>query len=127
MKPRHAIASLLAFVLANMCSAVHAQSNQPEKLPAAAGRQVIGTWKLQDGTCTRSIEQIVDRFFIVARCRHPADIDGSIGIPLSRLSERAFRNRSGVRYEIQEDGTLHVIANDIVYDRGTPQKDLWPQ
>jgi hypothetical protein len=120
------VASLLLGTVA-FSLAFATTSNQPEALPRDAERKVVGIWKLRDPSCTRAIEQIFDRFFIVARCREPADIDGSIGIPLSRVSHNSFQNLSGVTYEIQKDGHLLVKVGDEVFDRGAPHKNLWPE
>jgi hypothetical protein len=107
--------------------ALAAPPNKPEALPKDAQRQTLGIWKLKDSKCTRAIEQIASRFFIVARCLQPADIDGSIGIPLTRASETSYKNLSGVTYEIDGEGHLLVKVGNEVFDRGLPQKNLWPE
>lgn len=102
-------------------------SNQPEALPKDAPRQIFGIWKLRSPDCTRAIEQIGDRFFIVARCLDSARIDGSIGIPLTRITATSYRNLSGVTYEIDAEGHLLVKVDEDVFDRGVPLKNLWPE
>jgi hypothetical protein len=119
---------LLALVVSAHGSASFAAGpNQPVALPKEAKREVIGTWRLRDSKCTRSIEQVAEQFYIVARCRQPADIDGSVGVPLTRISDKLYRNLSGVHYEIQGDGHLLVKVKDEVFDRGVPQSELWPE
>jgi len=108
-------------------TALAASSNRPEPLPKDAQRQVLGIWKLDNPSCTRALEQISNRFFIVARCRQPADIDGSTGIPLTRVSETSYKNFSGVVYEIDGEGHLLVKVGNEVFERGVPQKSLWPE
>lgn len=102
-------------------------ANQPEALPKDAHRQILGIWKLRSPDCTRAIEQIGNLFFIVARCLDSARIDGSIGIPLSRITATSYRNLSGVTYEIDAEGHLLVKVGEDVFDRGVPMKNLWPE
>ena len=120
-------ASLVAFLTLPLASSLSFASgpNHPEALPRDAQRDVIGIWRLRDSRCTRSIEQIADRFFMVSRCPHLPDVDGSVGFPLTRLTDQRYRNRSGVDYEIQADRHLLVMVNGEVFDRGVPQQDLW--
>jgi hypothetical protein len=97
---------------------------KPETFPKDAQRQVVGIWKLNDSGCTRAIEQIASRFFMVARCPRSAERDGSIGIPLTRVSENSYENPSGLIYEIDEEGYLLIRDGGGVFERSLPQRSL---
>lgn len=116
---------LAAFLLSAWlaASAARAAGNDPEKIPPDAPRHVVGVWRLKTSPCTRSIEQVAGRHFIVARCPQLEGVDGSVGIPLTQESAQAYRNRSGVVYEVQADGRLLVKIGSEVFDEGLPHRD----
>jgi hypothetical protein len=125
---RQKLAATIIGLLAT-CSGVVAQPYSPVPLPPESDRVVIGTWRLvePDIKCTRSIEQVAERFYMVARCVDIAGVNGTRGLPLTRTTERVYRNQAGSTYEIQEDGMLFMIAGGHIDMRGRPQKELWPK
>jgi len=105
-------------------NALAAPPNKPEVLDKNVQRQIIGIWRLNDSGCTRAIEQIASRFFIVARCPQSIDMDSYIGIPLTRISETSYKNPSGLIYEIDEAGYLLIKDGSEIFERCLPQKNL---
>lgn len=100
-----------------------------EKLPPQIERTVLGTWRMvePDIRCTRSIERVKERYFLVARCPEIPGANGESGLPLAKVSDRIYRNKAGSIYEIQPDGALNMITNGHIDMRTRPQKELWPE
>ena len=128
MKNRFAVA--ICFSLALVNSAMSAQiivgNLGLEKLPPTDSRKVVGTWKLKEMTCTRSIEQAHSRYFMVARCQGVNSDDK--GILLAKLGDKLYQSQAnGWSYEIAESGLLQVRnRSGYVVLNGEPHSSLWP-
>ena len=106
----------------------------PVKLPAFERRRVLGIWRMPPPIpCTRTIEQVEDKFFMVARCISPEEkekklppgIDGSVGLPLARISETEYES-TNTRYRILQSGRLVAYQEAEVIFECEPQSDIWP-
>lgn len=118
------------FSLALMNSATPAQiivgNLGLEKLPPTDSRKVVGTWKLKEMTCTRSIEEAHSRYFMVARCQGVNADDK--GILLAKLGDNLYQSLSnGWSYVIADTGFLQVRnRSGAVILNGEPHSRLWP-
>lgn len=97
-----------------------------EKLPPSDSRKVVGTWKLKEMTCTRSIESANNRYFMVARCGGGGSDDK--GILLNKRGDKLYHSEAnGWSYEIAETGLLQIRnRSGAVVLNGEPQSQLWP-
>jgi hypothetical protein len=122
-----ALVVLHALFTANAAAVAQPYSQEP--LPPESQRVIVGTWRLiePDVKCTRSIERVDERYYMVARCSDMPGVNGSRGFPLTRVSERVYRNQVGATFEIQTDGMLFMVVSGNIDMRGRPQKELWPQ
>lgn len=128
MKSKLAVAILFFLVLVN--SAASAQiivgNLGLEKLPPTDSRKVVGTWKLKEMSCTRSIEQAQSHYFMVARCGGGHADDK--GILLAKVGDNLYQSQAnGWSYEIADTGLLQVRnRSGAVILNGEPQVRLWP-
>jgi len=128
MKSIFSIAIFFSLVLMN--SATPAQiivgNLGLEKLPPMDSRKVVGTWKLKEMTCTRSIEEARSRYFMVARCQGVNSDDK--GILLAKLGDNLYQSQAnGWSYEIADTGFLQVRnRSGAVILNGEPHPRLWP-
>ena len=97
-----------------------------EKLPPSESRKVVGTWKLKEMTCTRSIEHANNRYFMVARCGGGGSDDK--GIVLAKQGDNLYHSEAnGWSYEIAETGGLQIRnRSGAVVLNGEPHAQLWP-
>ncbi len=96
-----------------------------EKIPASENRRIVGTWLLRTLDCTRSIEAVNDRFFMVSRCRGKAQ-DGS-GLPIRRVQADLYEGQTtNWTYQIAENGSLVMRNRRGMEYIGEPHADLWP-
>ncbi|OGA00489.1 MAG: hypothetical protein A2Z44_07205 [Betaproteobacteria bacterium RBG_19FT_COMBO_58_11] len=128
MKNRLAAAIFLSLILVNGATSAQIIVGNLglEKLPPTDSRKVVGTWKLKEMTCTRSIEQAHSRYFMVARCDGGHSDDK--GILLAKLSDNLYQSQAnGWSYEIAETGILQVRnRSGAVILNGEPHPRLWP-
>lgn len=96
-----------------------------EKIPASENRRIVGTWLLKTLDCTRSIEAVEDRFFMVSRCRGKAE-DGS-GLPIRKVQANLYEGQTtNWSYHIAEDGSLTMRNRRGLEYFGEPHAELWP-
>lgn len=128
MKNRLAAAIFLSLILVNGATSAQIIVGNLglEKLPPADSRKVVGTWKLKEMACTRSIEQAHSRYFMVARCDGGHSDDK--GILLAKLCDNLYQSQAnGWSYEIEDNGGLQVRnRSGAVILNGEPHPRLWP-
>lgn len=96
-----------------------------EKIPTGEQRRVVGTWLMKTLACTRSIEEIGDRYFMVSRCKDKRE-DGN-GLPLRKMHAALYEGKTTTwSYEIAENGTLIMRNSRGAELIGEPQAGLWP-
>jgi hypothetical protein len=96
-----------------------------EKIPADQDRRVVGTWLLKKLACTRSIEAVGDRYFMVSRCKGKK-ADGT-GLPIRKMSAALYEGQTtSWSYEIAANGSLIMRSRRGVELIGEPHAGLWP-
>ena len=96
-----------------------------EKIPVGQDRRVVGTWLLKTMACTRSIEEVGDRYFMVSRCKGKK-ADGT-GLPIRKMSASLYEGQTtNWSYEIAENGSLIMRNRKGVELIGEPHADPWP-
>jgi len=96
-----------------------------EKIPTGESRRVLGTWFLQKLGCTRSIEEVGERYFMVSRC--PGKAEDGDGLPLRKLSDVWYEGKTtGWTYRILDSGALLMRSARGSEWHGEPHHSLWP-
>ena len=96
-----------------------------EKIPTGQERHRVGTWLVKSLGCTRSIEEVGERFFMVSRCKGKK-ADGT-GLPLRKMSAVLYEGETTTwSYEITENGSLLMRSRRGIELFGEPHADLWP-
>ena len=96
-----------------------------EKIPADQDRRVVGTWLLKKLACTRSIEAVGDRYFMVSRCKGKK-ADGT-GLPIRKMSAALYEGQTtSWSYEITANGSLIMRSRKGTELIGEPHSDLRP-
>ena len=84
-----------------------------EKIPVSENRRVVGTWLLTVMACTRSIEEVDDRYFMVSRCKGKK-ADGT-GLPLRKMHANLYEGQTtSWSYEIAENGSLIMRSRRVL-------------
>ncbi|MFT3963726.1 hypothetical protein [Propionivibrio sp.] len=100
-----------------------------EKLPPVENRKIVGTWFSKDIGCTRSFEQVSQKYFEVMRCKD--DSGGADGSPLSKINSNTFRplppRRTGDHYVIKNNGDLEARDNEGLIETLPKSADLRPR
>ena len=96
-----------------------------EKIPVGQDRRVVGTWWVKALACTRSIEAVGERYFMVSRCKGKK-ADGT-GLPIRKMSASLYEGQTtNWSYEIADNGSLIMRNRKGVELIGEPHADLWP-
>ncbi len=96
-----------------------------EKIPAGESRRVLGTWLMKTLGCTRSIEEVGQRYFMVSRCKDKRE--GGDGLPLRKVSAVLYEGlTTGWSYTINENGVLIMRSRRGSEYVGEPHGALWP-
>ena len=96
-----------------------------EKIPTGEQRRVVGTWLLKTLACTRTIEEVGERYFMVSRCTGKRE-DGT-GLPLRKMNSALYEGQTTAwSYKIAENGSLVMRNRRGTELIGEPQADLWP-
>ena len=96
-----------------------------EKIPVGQDRRVVGSWWVKALSCTRSVEEVGDRYFMVSRCKGKK-ADGS-GLPIRKMNASLYEGQTtNWSYEIAENGSLIMRSHGGVELIGEPHADLWP-
>ena len=96
-----------------------------EKIPAGQDRRVIGTWWVKALACTRSIEEVGDRYFMVSHCKGK-NPDGT-GLPLRKMSASLYAGQTTTwTYEIAANGSLIMRSRRGVELIGEPPANPRP-
>jgi hypothetical protein len=101
-------------------------SNIP--LPPDDERSVIGTWLMTSPAvpCTRSIEEVRRRYYMVVRCTDTPNAEGKTGSLLEKVSEYEYRG-ANFSYQILADGRLVAYKDAEVQFEAKPHNRLWPE
>lgn len=95
-----------------------------EQIPKTGERHVVGTWFLKETGCTRSIEEVGERFYMVSRCKHKAP---ERGLPLQKINEQLYTGRTtNWSYEIIDGGALKMFNARGAEYYAKPHAGLWP-
>ena len=96
-----------------------------EKIPNGEQRRVVGTWLLRTLACTRSIEEVGERHFMVSRCTGKRE-DGT-GLPLRKIHAALYEGQTTTwSYEIADNGSLVMRSRNGSELIGEPHVELWP-
>lgn len=96
-----------------------------EQIPRNAPRHVVGTWLLKETGCTRSIEEVGERYFMVSRCK--AKKSSNTSLPIKKVSERQYAGLTTAwSYEISDDGMLILRSASGKELSAAPHAALWP-
>lgn len=96
-----------------------------EKIPVGQDPRVVGTWLLKTMACTRSIEEVGDRYFMISRCKGKK-ADGT-GLPIRKINAVLYEGQTtNWSYEITDNGLLIMRNRKGVELIGEPHADLWP-
>ena len=118
---------LSALSLANPVNAAHIIVGNLgfEKIPVGQDRRVVGTWWVKALSCTRSIEEVGDRYFMVSRCKGKK-ADGT-GLPIRKMNAALYEGQTtNWSYEIADNGSLIMRNRKGVELIGEPHADPWP-
>ena len=96
-----------------------------EKIPVGQDRRVVGTWWVKALACTRSIEAVGERYFMVSRCKGKK-ADGT-GLPIRKMSASLYEGQTTTwSYEIADNGSLIMRSRRGVELIGEPPANPWP-
>ncbi len=95
-----------------------------EQIPSSGPRHVVGTWFLKETGCTRSIEEVEERFYMVSRCKHKQP---DSGLPLQKINEQLYTGKTtNWWYEITDEGVLKMRNARGTEYYANPYSKLWP-
>lgn len=95
-----------------------------EQIPEHAERRIVGTWLLHETHCTRSIEEINERYFMVSRCKGK---HADSGLPLQKINAQLYTGKTtNWSYEIADSGELKMRSASGRELIATPSSHLWP-
>jgi hypothetical protein len=97
-------------------------------LPPDNERRVVGTWLMINpvAPCTRSIEEVEGRYYMVVRCTDSANAEGKTGALLRRVSDTEYHG-ANFSYRILADGRLVAYQDADIQFEAKPYHQLWPE
>lgn len=94
------------------------KSKDDVTLPPQDQRTVVGTWFDKDTRCTRSLEEVKKRVYLVLRCSDGSG--GNDGREVVRTGKSKYAkkesSRTGDYYLINKDSTLGIYDNQGIID-----------
>jgi hypothetical protein len=97
-------------------------------LPPDDHRHVIGIWLMTSpaAPCTRSIEEVEGRYYMVVRCTDSPNAEGKVGALLKKLSETEYQG-ANYSYRILADGRLVAYQDAEIMFEARRYHQLWPE
>ena len=96
-------------------------------LPPQSQRVVVGTWFDKDSHCTRSLERVKAKVFLVARCSDGSGGDTGTEVRAQQGQRYAsLTSTHGDYYRIEADGQLGVYDREGLVDKLPKHATLKP-
>ncbi len=97
-----------------------------EKIPLGVERQVVGKWWVKTLSCTRSIEEVGERYFMISQCKGKKP-DGT-GLPIRKVNASLYEGLTSTwTYEIAANGSLIMRSRKGMQLIGEPPPEPWPE
>jgi hypothetical protein len=97
-----------------------------EKIPVGVERRVVGKWFVKALSCTRSIEEVGERYFMTSQCKGKKP-DGT-GLPIRKMSASLYEGlTSSWTYEVAANGSLIMRSRKGIQLIGESPLEPWPE